>query len=334
VSPHEITLDVPLRYPAKMRDSASIRKEVGYLEEVGVEQLGISNVSSYKTAWTADGVKAISLSSVKNSWVKNVKSFSPTEDKSQLFHLQSGGIQVKASKNVTVINSQMEGAQNRGGNGNGYLFELKNSNDILIQDSSGFRGRHNFIQNGDFSTNGCVFLRVDSRDSRGYQSALDPIGAPYFSEYHRSLSTANLVDQSNLLDGWLAYNRGMQSSGAGHTSTQNVFWNVSNGAILSYQFGYGYVIGTTNTSVSVTATGVLLPYAQDTGATDFIEGLGQGATLFPASLYENQLSLRLARMKNAPVLDNPNANNLTIKNASPVINPAFVPGTPTRQVGN
>lgn len=295
VFPHVITVDVPLRYDVKTRDLASVRKESGYLEEVGLESLGISNVTSYKTAWEKEGVTAISLSGVKNSWVRNVKSFSPPEDKSRQFHIQSVGVVVSESKNVTVSNSQMEGAQNRGAGGNGYLFEIYNSNEILFRDLVGHRGRHNFIQNGVFGTTGCVFLRVDSKDSRGHQSVMDPIGAPFFSEYHRSLAMGNLVDQSNLQDGWLAYNRNAESSGAGHTSTQNVFWNITNGKIVSYQFGQGYVIGTTNTSVAVTATGLMVPYAQGTGPTDFTEGIGQGATLSPASLYEHQLSARIAR---------------------------------------
>jgi hypothetical protein len=295
VFPHVVTLDIPLRYPMKVRDQASLRKETGYLEEVAIENLGISNVTSYKTAWEREGVLAINLSGVKNSWVRNVKSFSPPEDKSGLFHIQSVGVVVSDAKSVTVTNSQMEGAQNRGAGGNGYLFEIYNSNEVLFRDLVGYRGRHNFIQNGVFGTTGCVFLRIDSRESRGYQSMLDPVGAPFFSEYHRSLAMANLIDQSNLVDGWLAYNRGSQSSGAGHTSTQGVFWNIANGYIASFQYDQGYIIGTVNTQVAVTATGLMIPYAQGTGPVDFTEGIGQGRTLSPASLYEDQLARRMAR---------------------------------------
>ncbi|MFZ4715463.1 MAG: glycosyl hydrolase family 28-related protein [Bacteriovoracaceae bacterium] len=310
VTPNVVYIDIPIRYNVKTRDFASIRKVTGYLEESGIENLGISNVTSYVKAWTKNGVTAIVLSSVKNGWVKNIKSFSPPEDKSQLYHLQSTGIKVEYSKNVTVTNSQMEGSQNRGANANGYLFKITNSNEILIRDSAGFRGRHNFIQSGDFGTTGCVFLRVDSRDSRGFQSVMDAVGMPYFSEYHHSLAMANLVDQSTLYDGWLAYNRGMESSGSGHTSSQNVFWNTKNGTILSYQYGYGYVIGTTNTSVSINASSALSHYAKDTSPVDFIEGIGQGAGLIPQSLYEDQLTQRLVRLRNAPVMENPNNNGL------------------------
>jgi hypothetical protein len=301
VTPHLLTIDVPVRYPIKVRDVASVVKESGYLEEVGIENIGISNVTSYKTAWEREGVAAIGLYSVKNGWVRNIKSFSPPEAKTKLFQLQSVGILVKNSKSVTVTNSQLEGPQNRGANGNGYLFEVAGSNEILFRDLIALRGRHNFIQNGAFGTSGCVFLRIESRDSRGYQSVLDPIGAPHFPEYHRTLAIANLVDQSNLMDGWLAYNRGADSSGAGHTSTQSVFWNIRNGKIASYQFGHGYLIGTTNTQVAVTATGMMLPFAQGSEPIDYVEGLGKGGTLTPTSLYENQLTRRMARKVNTAI---------------------------------
>jgi hypothetical protein len=300
VTPHQITLDIPLRYQAKVRDFASVRKESGYLEGVGVEHLSVSNVTSYVNAWKQNWIYVIQLSGVKNGWVRNITSFSPPEDTTRLYHLQSGGISVGESKNVTVTNCQMEGAQNRGPGGNGYMYELRKSNEILIRDSKGFRGRHNFTQNGDFGSSGLVYLRVESRESRGFQSVMDPVGAPYFSEYHRYLAIGNLVDQSILHDGWLAYNREMESSGAGHTATQSVFWNITNGKILSYQFGIGYVIGTTNTDVSVNPASVLTRYSANTAPNDFSEGIGIGSRLSPASLYEHQLVKRINRMRNFP----------------------------------
>jgi hypothetical protein len=109
---------------------------------------------------------------------------------------------------------------------------------------------------------------------------------------------ANLVDQSEISDGWLAYNRGMESSGAGHTSTQNVFWNTSgSGAIASFQFGYGYIIGTNGTTVATVSTSFLSNYAKDTAPTDYTEGIGSGASIYPTSLYLDQLKSRLDRMK-------------------------------------
>ncbi len=54
VSPARVTLDVPLRYPMKTRDAASLRVETGHLSEVGVEDLGLSNAAPWNDAWSND----------------------------------------------------------------------------------------------------------------------------------------------------------------------------------------------------------------------------------------------------------------------------------------
>jgi hypothetical protein len=329
VSPHQITIDIPIRYDAKRRDGASLRLESGQIENVGIENLSISNVSSYKIAWLHDRIYAVSMNGVKNGWVRNITSFSPIEDKTQLFHLQSGGIIAQHSKNITITNCQMEGAQNRGPGGNGYLFAVRMSNEILVRDSKALRGRHNFIFTGSFGNSGNVFLRVESKDSKGFQSVMDPLGAQYFSEFHGQFAIGNLIDQSILHDGWLAYNRGMESSGAGHTSTQNVLWNITNGKILSFQYGMGYVIGTSNSEVATTATSLMSRYAENTSPQDFVEGIGNGSRLSPPSLYEHQLVKRILRNQSAPVKVGPTLN--LDRNSLPDITPPHLkPAMPLR----
>ena len=72
-----------------------------------------------------------------------------------------------------------------------------------------------------------------------------PLGLVGYSEFHHSLATANLIDSSIFHDGFSIINRGSYSSGAGHTGTENVFWNTSGtGLLRSQQYGWGYVIGT------------------------------------------------------------------------------------------
>ena len=163
-SPPRGVLDVPLRYPAKTRDQASVRRQKGLLRECGVESLGISNAASRDAAWTVDQVHALELYRTQDCWVRDVASFpsslSPVAGPGAGAHLQSSGILVSESKRVTVVGARLGLAENRGGNGNGYLFEVQRSSEVLFRDSIGDGGRHNFIQNWGFGTTGCVWLRV------------------------------------------------------------------------------------------------------------------------------------------------------------------------------
>lgn len=296
-TPHRITLDVPLRYPAQVRDRASLRRVTGLIRESGVEELAVANAVGWSDAWAQNQVHAIGLDGLKDSWVRNVHSFvspsAPSTGRGQDTHLQSSGVIVRRSMRVTVADSRMEFAQNRGGGGNGYLFEVRQSSEILFRDCVARAGRHNFIQNWGFGATGIVWLRIDSREGRAFFSEGSPLSQPGYSEFHHSLATANLIDQSYFDDGWSAVNRGDYSSGAGHSATQNVIWNASgSGDIRSAQFGWGYVIGTApETSVT---TRPLAAARRGTEPRDFVEGEAAGESLVPQSLYEDQLARRLA----------------------------------------
>ncbi len=287
---HRITLDVPLRYRARMRDDASLRRLSGYISECGIESLSVANALAPKQAWSRAGVHVIGLDAAKDCWVRDVATFPSPLKEANKFHLQNGGIIATNSKRITIANCRMEKAQNRGGGGAGYLFEVSRSNEILTRDCVGLDGRHNFIQNWDFGTAGCVWLRCVSRGSRTYVGILDPIGWPAYCEYHHSLAMACLVDQCELDDGWSGVNRRHWSSGAGNTVTQSTYWNTSGkGEIRSWQYGMGYIIGTTDIKVRTALKG---PYAEHTSPEDMTEGLGKGRHLVPQSLYEDQLRRR------------------------------------------
>ena len=153
-TPHRVTLDVPLRYPAKLRDGASLRVETGYIAECGIENLGIANAVAWDDAWSQAQVHAIEFQGAKDCWVRNVKTFVSPHPDADGYHLQNGGIRVLASKRLTVADCDFEKAQNRGGGGCGYLYEILQSSEILIRDCVGRDGRHNFIQNWGFGTTG------------------------------------------------------------------------------------------------------------------------------------------------------------------------------------
>jgi len=293
-----ITLDVPLRYPAQLRDAASLRRTRGWLREVGVESLGVANAGAPDDAWATSQVRAIEMSGVADGWIRDVASFvspsAPAEGEGAGAHLASGGILVSASKRVTVADTHLAEAQNRGPGGNGYLFEVRTSSELLFRDCTGRAGRHNFITNWGFGTSGIVWLRVRSAEGRSLPARTGGFSVTGLCDYHHSLATANLVDSSALDDGWTATNRLGSSSGAGHGATESVFWNTAgSGVVRSLQWGYGYVIGT-GPELDVVTWGSLLEQV-DTEPEDFSEGLGRGADLVPGSLYEDQLARRLGR---------------------------------------
>ncbi len=293
--PHTVTLDVPLRYPVKRRDQAALQKESGYLSGCGVEQLSLSNAVKWTAAWAENQVHVLALQGVKDGWVRGVSSAPAPDAEPPGSHLQSSGLLIKDSKRITVTGCTLQNAQNRGDNGNGYLFEISTSNEILTKDCVGQNGRHNFIQNWDFGASGLVWSGCKSSGSRSFQDANDRTGFAAASEYHHSLAMSCLVEQSDIADAWQAINRLYFSSGAGHTATQSVFWNNrGSGQILSLQFGWGYVIGTAGLTVLTGLAGVS---GQGTAPEDFVEhvDLPPESPLTPPSLYQDQLQRRRQR---------------------------------------
>ncbi|MSP93448.1 MAG: hypothetical protein EXR79_16925 [Myxococcales bacterium] len=294
--PHRVTLDVPLRYTALLRDKASLRVQTGYVSEVGIENLGLANAVTWTDAWAQTQAHVLTMRGVSDAWVRDVATFvSPGGPKSGPgvgAHVQSSGLMIEASARVTIAGSHVGRSENRGGGGNGYLFEIRTSSEVLMRDCSGSDGRHNFIQNWGFGTTGWVLLRCKSQGGTNVIVADEELGVMARSEFHHSLAMANLIDDCTFDDGFGAGNRGTESTGAGHTATQTVLWrSQGKGNVLSMQFGFGYVIGTApGLSVTTTLDGW---NAAGTAPEDFREGIGMGETLLPVSLYEAQLARRL-----------------------------------------
>jgi len=291
-----IDLDVPLRYPTKLRDHADVRRVPGMLHEVAVENLGVADAVAWDAAWEQDQVHVIEFNGVADGWIDGVTSYpSPGAPQAGLGvdrHLQSGGIIVRQSKRVTVANGSLESPENRGGGGNGYLYEVRQSSEVLFRDLVARDGRHNFIQNWGFGATGIVWLGIYSSGSTAVPIDGLDIGLPAFSEFHHSLATANLIDTSTLDDGWAAANRGDYSSGAGHSATQSVLWNISGtGVLRSRQFGHGYIIGPASSLKIETSLDTLDALFSE--PEDWHEGPGKIGKLDPYSLYLDQLSRRL-----------------------------------------
>jgi len=283
-----IIVDVPLRWRVPARDEAFVALDGGYLEGAGLRDFAISTEVAEADAYAQDRHHAIRLHHVAESYVANIRSFG------EQAHLQSGGILVSSSRGITIDGVELGPAQHRGSGGNGYLFEIMKSNEVLVRDCVGDGGRHNFIANWDFGTSGAVFLRTLSINGRAQDpgSSFSTTGP---SEFHHSLAMANLIDSSESDDGWAAVNRKTFSSGAGHAATRTVFWNTSGtGEIRSFQWQLGAVVGTTPELSVVTELDAIDLFGGHDGTApqDLVEGLGKAQTLVPSSLYEAQRALR------------------------------------------
>ena len=294
-----LTLDVPLRYPLLVRDGASVEPVTGWLQGCGLADLAVSDAVGWEEAWAENQAHAVGLFAVEDCWVRGLTSFAgpsgrgPDGEEADR-HLRSGGIIVESSRRVTVAESHLARPQHRGEGGNGYLFELRQSNEVLFRDNTAELGRHNFIQNWDFGASGNVWLRNLSRGSEQFTSSTDTRGLPAASETHHALATANLFDSNQIEDAWKTVNRLSYSSGAGHTATECVYWNnTGSGSITSYQFGRGYIIEPNALQVQTT---VIEAYESlGTAPEDWVERAPEGAQLDPPSLYEDQLRRRLGR---------------------------------------
>jgi len=299
LTPHKITIDVPLRYPTLTANQAGVKKHPGMISECGISDLSLSNATDWDSAWKHKQVSILEFKNAKDCWVRNVTSFaspqSPVSGLGAGKHLQSSGLRITKSKRITVSDSSLAKAQNRGGGGNGYLFEVRQSSEILFKDCVAAAGRHNFIQNWGFGATGIVWLRVHSSKGEAVPLPLVDIGTLGYSEFHHSLATANLIDQSVLNDGWSAVNRGSYSSGAGHSATQNLFWNnTGTGSIKSRQYKMGYLVGTgPELTLYTKLPGPSTGGGKGTSPADWVEGAGNAANLEPQSLYEDQLERRL-----------------------------------------
>ncbi|WP_178019506.1 discoidin domain-containing protein [uncultured Paenibacillus sp.] len=298
-----LTLDIPTRYPLKLRDDVTITKTEAPIMEVGLEDFSIANVQNSKpglgeddfkvegtAGYEADNAKAINVIAAANSWIRNVGTYKPPGNAD--YHILSKGIILDRTKNVTVEKVTMQYPQYRGANGNGYLYQFI-GNDNLIVGSRAVGARHSFTY-ANFSANGNVLL--DSYSENSY----------YLTDFHMYLSMANLIDNFAVNgDAISAITRDYGSSATnrhGVVTTESVFWNTKGiaahpskpGVIIeSEQFGNGYIIGTQGdvNGVKVDIVGSI-PDA-DTSPFDWVEGAGQGERLFPQSLYKDQTHKRL-----------------------------------------
>lgn len=304
-----LTIDIPTRYPLKVRDGSVVSKMNEPSSESGVENLSIGNVENItpglaETDYSVEGTAAyqvagsnvIQFSRVVDSWAKNIHTYRPGQNSEGYdYHILSNGIEIEDSRNVTVVGADMRKPLYKGAGGNGYLYEIK-GNDNLITDSNAEAGRHNYTFSH-MKTSGNVIHNSISKDPT------------HVLDFHQYLSMSNLLDGMVLNGDTIEANvRPYPSSSTtykhGQTTSQTVIWNTTglkshdkhpDGTIVvSRQAGHGYVIGTkgVDTNVQIVPTD---NYGRETAPIDFVEGVGQGQHLNPQSLYQDQLQKRIDR---------------------------------------
>jgi len=318
-----IEIDIPTRYFLRTRDNARIYPKTNMLREVGVEYLSIGNVEHpgkteeewLHNAWTnpeheggyhSHASWLIDVVRVCDGWVRHINSFQ-YEGNGTTTHMLSNGIRLMGSARITVAHCHMQRPQYGGGGGNGYMFRLRDSGDALVKDSIAEFSRHGLVFSHVGSA-GNVLLRCIDRDTRRSTGATGNVRTSgRYSDHHMKFSHSNLLDnciaQSSA---FVAFYR----SGENHkiSSAHTVFWNtrgeVSPNAerygleretfvVWSEQARYGYVIGTRGEISDARVDHRNRRYRDRTDPEDHLEGVGEGDTLDPPSLYLHQLKRRL-----------------------------------------
>jgi hypothetical protein len=289
-----LEIDSPTRHYLKTRDNARVYKVKPPLEEVGIEHLSIGmrenltpgrGDNDYNTpgtgAYDMHGSHAIQFYHVSDSWIQDVNTYRPAVNTNN-WHTLSNIILLNHCRNVSVAECVVERPEYEGGGGNGYGYILR-GNDCLIIDSVANHTRHNYDFKSMWSSGNVIFR------SGAFNGRLA-------SDFHMHLSPANLFDSVTVDEDFLeAKYRPYGTIIHGHTTTESVFWNTygqgsKSKAVVSRQWGWGYVIGT-----SGPVSAVELGTADNTAPEDFLEGEGQGDTLEPQSLYLDQFAARQAR---------------------------------------
>jgi len=308
-----LTLNAPTRYYLKTRDNARVvRLNSAPLLNCGLEDFSIANVQHGGTGWGENDYSvagtpaydvhdsyAVRIVRARDSWMRDLATFQPAGNTTTC-HLLSNGILLSECTQVTLTNCDFQRTEYGGGGGNGYLYRLGNSSDCLLDNCRSTFTRHGFVLS-QMAATGNVFHECTDKDSKhqtgdtGFQ-----ITSGGNSDHHMHFSHANLVDDcTGDGSGWEARYR-PYGSVPHHdlTAAHSVFWNtrgIGGGpsyVVQSEQSRYGYVIGTrgTRNGVSLSTYG-----GTKCDPVDYVEGVGQGGSLEPFSLYEDQLNRRLNR---------------------------------------
>ena len=303
-----IEIDIPTRYYMKVRDNARVYKVMPKQSNVGLCDFSIGNKANSQTsgwgeedyntggtgAYNVNNAFLIKFALNVNCFAKNISTYDAGNANG--YHMSSNGLDISKTRSLTVDNCDFSYPQYEGGGGNGYGMNICGQ-ETLIKNCSSTSARHSYSFKYAYA-NGNVVYHYTSTDPK------------YGSDFHMYLSMSNLIDNQELNGDYVESNvrpyGGTAGNRHGYTSTQTVFWNTKgnyyksgmNYIIDSRQYGYGYIIGTQGaaTNVKTASTTMYSSYGTvNTAPEDYMEGIGSGATLYPQSLYYDQLEKRLSK---------------------------------------
>jgi len=256
-----------------------------------------------KSAYDVHSSYAITLFNVRDGWVRHVQSYRHAGNTTGC-HLLSNGVRVQECRGITVEGCYFQHPQYGGGGGNGYMYRLDNSNECLIRECRAEASRHGFSISG-MACSGNVFLRCLDKDTARQTGATgleETEGRS--SDHHQYFSHSNLFDNCTADNSWFEgrdrCEKKLSRPRHNLTSAHTVYWNIEGLSntfhpfvVWSQQADYGYVIGTRGPVNAVKTDGRFPERKSHTDPVDVVEGVGKGATLVPASLYEDQRRRRL-----------------------------------------
>ncbi|MDP1580074.1 MAG: DNRLRE domain-containing protein [Candidatus Didemnitutus sp.] len=313
-----LTIDAPTRYALKLRDNARVvRLSQTPLIECGLEDFSVGNLQNPSQTWFEEdnaisgtagyevtGCFFIMIERARDCWVRRLSSYQPAGNTSTA-HLLSGGINIRESTHVTIDNCSFSRPQYGGGGGSGYMYRLINTGECLIQNSEARFSRHGFMFSGMGSSGNVIYNCLDAETGRATGATGSYVTSGKGSDHHMHFSQSNLVDTCTATDSWFeARYRGTSGTVPhGLAATHSVFWNlrgtgtISDAVVKAEQARYGYVIGTRGNRSAVELPRLA---AAGTDPIDHVEGAGQGDTLEPFSLFQEQRSRRLGASATLP----------------------------------
>jgi hypothetical protein len=306
-----LTIDIPTRYALKMRDNARVYKKTALIREVGLEGFSIGNVqhpgttgwgeSDYlvegNSSYDVAGNFAIRFQRVRDGWIRNVSSFLPAGN-TRTCHLLNNGVLLSECQGVTIKNAVFQRPQYGGGGGAGYMFRLQNSGDCLLQECTAEFNRHGIVLSHMASSGNVMHACVDRTTGKQTGATGNQNTSGKGSDHHMHFSHSNLIDTCVADNSYFEARYRPFGTAPLHnlTSAHGVYWNTEGLAsaqtyvVHSQQSRYGYVIGTRGAVTAVKTDGSSV---NKTNPVDHVEGVGQGITLSPFSLYREQRRRRL-----------------------------------------
>lgn len=306
-----LTIDIPTRYALRTRDNARVYRKNNLIREIGLEHFSLGNVQNPRTngwgesdylnsgtgAYEVFGHDAIRFTRVRDSWIRGVETFRPAGNTSTC-HILNNGIRLIECHAVIIAGCHFQRPQYGGAGGSGYMYRIQNSSECLVIRSSAEFSRHGFVFSHMASSGNVLHDCVDRETARqtGASGSMQTSGSG--SDHHMHFSHSNLVDFSRAHNSYFSAHYRPFGSQPQHnlTAAHSVFWNTMgsgtryNHVVHSQQSRYGYVIGTRGSVATVRTDG---SSSHKTNPVDHVEGVGQGDSLEPSSLFLEQRRRRL-----------------------------------------